>query len=536
MKKILLLLFSLYIGQIAARVVINEVCYDPEGTDEHKEWLELYNAGTSDVDLAGSRIYYAGSSYQLAYSFSHFILRPGRFVLLGGLDVPHTHFTCNLSFQNGGEASDAICFVNADSSYTDTVIYDQPNTNNLPDDSGLPAVQFAPDVPSGYSLARVADGYDSDNCLVDFCAEANPSPGTFNNRYVDYGLSSARLEPYEDQQMLSFYVCNRSAFSSQDFAELKIWQMDSLLQELSIEPILPWDSLLVQVLVEAEHVSLQINLVLPHDPNSENDHCQVSSIALELAEPIINEVFAAPLSGKQEWLEVYQEAVPRTQGSYVILDAVGNRSPFTLPAYPGYFVLCSDSQAFLQDFPDCPSSRVIQCSPWASLNNSGDELYLFCEDLSTLIDSMSYTASQIQSGKSLERHVDEQDNVIWKSSVNPLGASPAQENTMIHLPDQEQRLLLSGSPLNVHAAESLVLSFSLPDDPSRVSCSVFDLAGRKVASLADNQSIPARGYISWDGRIAGGRIAPRGLYIILWESQAAGGGRIYRKQLSAVVQ
>ena len=37
---------------LSAEVVINEICYDPEGSDESKEWIELYNNGSSNEQLA----------------------------------------------------------------------------------------------------------------------------------------------------------------------------------------------------------------------------------------------------------------------------------------------------------------------------------------------------------------------------------------------------------------------------------------------------------------------------------------------------
>ena len=42
-------------GSVSAAegLVINEVMYDPLGTDTNREWVEIYNAGTTSIDLAG---------------------------------------------------------------------------------------------------------------------------------------------------------------------------------------------------------------------------------------------------------------------------------------------------------------------------------------------------------------------------------------------------------------------------------------------------------------------------------------------------
>jgi hypothetical protein len=535
-NKALILLPVLLLQFLAASVVINEVCYDPEGSDTGKEWIELYNAGSSEVNLNGCKIYSGGSSYNLNYVFPHFILRPGRFVLVGGDAVPNTHFTHNFSFQNGGSESDAIRFVNADSTYTDTVIYDEPNSNALIDDSGLPATSFAMDVPAGSSLARISDGYDTDDCATDFYAEANPTPGAPNRIYADYGISSAMFTQLQQAQLLSLWIVNHSQYSPAAYAMLRVTQEAELLYDAEIAPIAAKDSLYLEVLLNPSWQPLEINIELPDDPNPANNTVLLSPFAIDLKQPIINEVMAAPLPGKQEWLEVFQEAVPRNAANYVIRDASGTRTRFTLPALPGYFVICANAEAFLLDYPSCPANRVIQSSGWAILNNTGDELYLYDEEELELLDAMAYTEQQIQNGKSLERHLDHEQNVIWRVSIHPDGASPAAENTLNILPPQTQRLKLSGSPIDARQGESLTISFNLPDDPSRVNCYIFDLSGRKISTLADNSQVSARGNLFWDGRKQGGSYAQRGLYIVLWESQAASGGNIYRRQTTAVVK
>lgn len=536
MNKVLILLLAFAAQFMAARVVINEVCYDPSGEDIGQEWLELYNAGTEELDLSGCKVYSGGSSYTRDFVFPHFILRPGRFVLIGGAAVPNTHLTHNFSFQNGGSASDAICFVNADSSYTDTVIYDEPNSNGLLDDNGVPAVSFADDVPGGYSLARISDGYDTNTCATDFYAESTPTPGAPNRVYADYAISSAAITTEHNQQILSFWICNRSIFSALGYADLCVWQEAQLIHEAQIQPLAAWDSLCVELLLSASWELVEIRVNLPNDPNPENNFASLSPYPMQPMPPILNEIFAAPLPGRQEWLELFQEAVPRASTAYLILDASGNRARFTLPAIAGYYVLCNNAAAFLKDFPNVASSRVIQSAGWASLNNTGDSIYLFDDSEIELLDQISYTAEQIQTGKSLERHLDEQNQVFWRVSVHPDGASPGSNNVQSVLPPQSERLKLLGSPFDPKKGESLCFSFNLPDDPSRVNCYIYDLSGRLVRTLADNTQVSARGSLTWNGRKDSGSFASRGLYILLWESQSSSGGKIYRRQLTAVVK
>lgn len=57
---------------LKAEIVINEVCYDPVSNDEGWEWIELYNNGSTSVQLEGAKILSGGSSFTLQYTFPFF--------------------------------------------------------------------------------------------------------------------------------------------------------------------------------------------------------------------------------------------------------------------------------------------------------------------------------------------------------------------------------------------------------------------------------------------------------------------------------
>lgn len=48
-----------------AQVMMTEVMYDLEGTDTGREWIEVYNAGSSPVDLADWKLYEANVNHRL---------------------------------------------------------------------------------------------------------------------------------------------------------------------------------------------------------------------------------------------------------------------------------------------------------------------------------------------------------------------------------------------------------------------------------------------------------------------------------------
>lgn len=56
MKYAIFFAFLLFLPLVSAKVVINEIMYNPIGADDDFEWLELYNDGTTAVDVSSYKI------------------------------------------------------------------------------------------------------------------------------------------------------------------------------------------------------------------------------------------------------------------------------------------------------------------------------------------------------------------------------------------------------------------------------------------------------------------------------------------------
>ena len=63
MKKLAIILFLLIIPIVSAEVVINEIMYNPKGSDEGHEWVEIYSNGA--VNLSGWKFYEGGTNHTL---------------------------------------------------------------------------------------------------------------------------------------------------------------------------------------------------------------------------------------------------------------------------------------------------------------------------------------------------------------------------------------------------------------------------------------------------------------------------------------
>jgi len=63
-------------------IVINEIMYNPDGTDTGHEWIELYNNEASDVDITGWKFYEGGTDHTLTFIQGDMILSIGEYAVI----------------------------------------------------------------------------------------------------------------------------------------------------------------------------------------------------------------------------------------------------------------------------------------------------------------------------------------------------------------------------------------------------------------------------------------------------------------------
>ena len=175
----MMLMLVLQLSAFGQQILINEVLYNPDGSDDGSEWIELCNPGSEPVSLDSWSIENAGTSWSEVFNISTASLDPGEYLVVGygSASLPGS-FSPNL--QNGGSASDGLRLVDSSGAVIDTVLYDSPNSNELEDDTGSTSGGTAPSAGSGHSLGRTPDCTDSDDSAEDFSEIDIPSPGEAN--------------------------------------------------------------------------------------------------------------------------------------------------------------------------------------------------------------------------------------------------------------------------------------------------------------------------------------------------------------------
>jgi len=166
-------------------VWISEVMYNPNGGDNGREWVELYNASGADIDLSGYSLGWGGGDYTTGVLQLSGILAAGGYFVVGGptSDVnnanPAYDQVANFApdLQNPLLVSDGIALfdVPAASLTAATVpihalIYGGLlNLSGLLDEQGNPGAIDVGLAPAGQSLEFDGAGWS---------AQASPSPGS----------------------------------------------------------------------------------------------------------------------------------------------------------------------------------------------------------------------------------------------------------------------------------------------------------------------------------------------------------------------
>lgn len=451
MRLICYLCFFVLFNPIYANLVINEVMIDPEGSDTGKEWIELYNSSNETINLEGWKIQSAGTSFSTNYTLPDYKLMPYSFLLIGESEVEDCNLCTTLDFQNGGSASDGIRIINPSSDYTDTIIYDSPNTNSLPDDISNPALTFINESIASKTIARKTDGVDT-NQISDWSVSSIPTPGFSNTDYIDIEISCIYILVTENHVRINTLIHNLSTIPVDLNASWINYVIDSLSSNL--DPIIAFDSSGNSFLsTEISDLStnlhkVTVNVFTPNDVNTVNNS-KSSYFVIGDSPIIINEIMHSPLSDNPEWIEIFNTSDNNIamSSSYIIDASLGdiNFSATLLPLH--YYVLTNNSQKLITNYPQIDTSCIIKCSSWTSLNNTGDILKLYY-DSSLLLDSVSYTNHTTSNGISLERHCSN-DSVYWSANTSVNGASPGLPNNLL---ESESDLFIEKA--NIQKSES----------------------------------------------------------------------------------
>jgi len=514
-----------------AQVVINEVFYDPVGSDTGGEFVELLNCGRVGVALGGWTVETGNGANPddwtvewIGDDFDH--LGPGEFFLIGESDVlPAPDFVTPLDLQNG---PDGVRVTDGEMEI-DVVGWGEPLFSEYYE--GTPAG----DVPSGSSLARSPDCYDHDDNFSDMEAAPIPTPGARNAPEIDLAIEIVHAGPVvldESSPVALRLTVENTGSLTVDAGTTRVdvfidgGDEPSLFASVT-DSLAPRDTLGIDAAVWAACGYHEVVAVVatPGDSDAGNDRAETSfTVGAPGGLLKLNEVMFSPEDGSAEWLELVNATAGSVDPSGWLLGDEHEWSSILWgdlgPVPPGgYVVAAKDSSASC--FDGC---AVAETERWEAL--SADDTVVLLDRHGTPIETVAYDDSWGgERGVSLERvrhdvSPDEPSN--WGSSVDPSGSTPCRRNS-IFLPVSTDGGNLTASPNPFTpdgdgSDDRTVISYELPVARATVRLSVFDVRGRERITLLDHAPSASRSDLIWEGTDSKGVVLPSGMYIVRLEA------------------
>ncbi|MCF7920020.1 MAG: lamin tail domain-containing protein [Candidatus Cloacimonetes bacterium] len=412
--------------------MINELYYDHPGNDTGYEWIEFYNMSNTIIDLTGWRVESGGSEFTEMFEFPAIIIGAHDYLVVGDFAVSEADWVTSLSFQNGGTATDGVRIISPDSIWTDTVLYDEPNSNELPDDLGVPGSSFAPDVTAGKSIGRYPDGLDT-NSGSDWRERKLLTPGRKNWGEIDLTIVSARINEIENECLLDVRISNLSTENVDNFAgNLDIYLNGLPLESWQIPPCGGLATIDYELILSGLETGYQLTRLVVnsiYDYNLANNN-RGASILLGQSPLILNELMIKPQSDYSEWVEVILRGkVDNFVDNLLISDENGDGNAFQVADQSaGYYVLGgAELSGEYGIFPE----NIIITAGFPGLNNDGDIVTI--KDIwGTLLDSLSYgNLANEAAGVSYERINPEAADSDWGNCEAAAGHTAAAVNSIM---------------------------------------------------------------------------------------------------------
>lgn len=261
-----------------------------------------------------------------------------------------------------------------------------------------------------------------------------------------------------------------------------------------------------------------------------------SAVHYQRNDLVINEIMAAPLTGQPEYIELYN---PTNQNiniaGWLYTETGGSKGlSDTCSAIikPGmYAVIAADTNIY-NAFPYLrtpDSTQRVFIAGSLGLNNEGD-LVQIADVFKTVVDSVFYSDNWYNpnlpgSGRSLEKlnpGFNGNDGRNWSSCTYPNGGSPGLKNSIYTgSVISTGEITVSPNPFSPDGdgyEDFTVISYKLQNTVSQVRMKIFDVKGRLVKTIMNNQASGTQGHVVFDGLDEGKRKLRLGIYIIFLEA------------------
>jgi len=563
---VLLSLFTAFVP-LQAQVVLSEIMFDALGSDTHDEFVEIINLSESvSIDLSGWQISDGEGTDSIVEFNEGVIIQPGQFGLILDLSyfdnsdtydalIPEESLVMtidNTTFGNRGfsnSTAETVSLINSDgeivSQYTYVLGNDQGFSDEKIDLEGLNSPDNWADTKSSFGTP----GAPNSVSLLNFDLAVLPDDINFFPEPVQAGQTL----------IITSTVRNVGKNSVDQFKLIFFEDFNGNLLADSGEELAPAFEFSATLLpMDSTSFSLQTSNVSPGEHlifakiKFESDQDTTNNIASEqffvgfpARTAVINEIMYSPLSNQPEWIEILNLSFwPINLSKWSVSDSdTGKRVKFgshSNLAPNGFFVLAEDSS--ILDFFNPPFGSVSVSRKLPSFNNDFDSVVLY-DPSDVIMDRVDYNKDWGgDSGISLEKInpvLASNDSTNWSSSVSIPGGTPGERNSIFTqtLPAEAGLSIAPNpfSPDNDGEKDFTIISYEVPITTASVNIKIYDLRGRLVRFLANNQASGSTNSIVWDGHDDTGRLSRIGIYVVFLQALNAEAGLLSTQKKTVVL-
>ena len=520
-------------------LLVTEIMADPTpilGLPD-AEYLELFNTTSKIFNLADYTIQVGTSQRTLPDS----IITGGEYVIL-----------CSPENAGALSAFGRVVIVNTLPGLTNTgasILLKDNNDVVLHDVTYLSSWYGDPAKSNGGWSLEMQNPFHICSDMTNWTAAQNligGTPGTVNSQWS----SSTDMEGPE---FISLFV------SAPDKIQLRFNErLDALLMENpSAFSILPATDISNVVLINPTTIEMSLTLPLVEGTNYQllpftSYDCLGNSVlhadtlifglttAPEEGDILINELLFNPASGGSRYIEVINVSQKFINLSSL---AIGRISATHNDIYPtgideiiepgAIAVFATESSDILSRY-EVPHPSKLYDATLPSWDDQTDNASLLASGI--IIDSFTYFSSwhlpviADQNGVSLERvssvsATSSPSSWHSASSVSGYGTPTGPNSQMINTSGQQESPFTitnrQFSPNEDGYKDFLALNFLLTNGEEIGSVWIYDLEGREIARLIDNESLGTSTIVQWDGRTSESLLAEMGIYVIfvqLWDA------------------
>jgi hypothetical protein len=266
------------------------------------------------------------------------------------------------------------------------------------------------------------------------------------------------------------------------------------------------------------------------------------------ADVIINEILQNPLTGGQDWIELYNNSdkvinLKDWQLANFDNDTISNFKTIfeNYLLHPNdYVILGKDSIFVKQNYPFSIPGKFLFCE-LPSYNNDSGTVYLINNfeiiDKVSYLDEWHFDLLDNTDGVSLERidpNGSSDSEFNWHSAAEDVGfATPGRKNSQYRPAVSNGEITFTEdifSPDNDGYQDILQVTYNLTNSGLLGKAQIFDDRGRLVRSIFTNELVGSSGTFSWDGTTDQQVKASIGVYVLVFEAFSTDGGVFFAKQ------